>query len=470
MRPRLGFLVCALAFASGLLAQTPGAGSADYRQLAREIFRELVEIPTTESGAASTPAAEALARRFRAEGFAEADVHVLGPSARKMNVVVRLHGKGPGKPILLIGHLDVVEARREDWSPDLDPFKFNERDGYFYGRGTQDMKDGVAVLATNFIRWKREHWVPSRDLILALTADEEAYGDEVGVDWLLKTHRELIDAEYCLNADGGDFQTKEGKPYMITVSAGEKKETMIHLETSNRGGHGSVPRKDNAIYKLVAALARVEKLEFPVLLNEVSRAQFAGMATLESGQLAADMKAVAQVPPDLAAAERLLQDPYYNALLRTTCVATLLEAGHGPSALPQRAAANLNCRIVPGHSPDDVLQKVQQAIADDKVEVKWAFLETGEALASQLRDDVFSTLQRVARRNWPGLTLLPSMETGATDGRFLRTAGVSVYGVSGVFIEQGDLRMHGRDERVRVRDFYTAVDFYDQFMKELLSH
>lgn len=219
-----------------LAAKTQTVAKPDYHQLALEIFRELVEIPTTESGVGSTPAAETLAKRFRAEGFVDADVQVLGPSARKKNVVVRLHGKGPGKPILLIGHLDVVEARREDWSADIDPFKLTERDGYFYGRGTQDMKDGDAILAANFIRWKREHWVPSRDLILALTADEEAYGDEVGVDWLLKTHRELIDAEYCLNADGGGFQTKEGKPYRITVAAAEKKETMIQLEARNRGG------------------------------------------------------------------------------------------------------------------------------------------------------------------------------------------------------------------------------------------
>lgn len=469
MRPQLSVLLCALFAAVSIGAEPQTIGNSDYHQLAREIFRELVEIHTTESGVGSTPAAEALARRFRAEGFGDADVQVLGPSARKKNVVVRLHGKGPGKPILLIGHLDVVEARREDWSPDIDPFKFNERDGYFYGRGTQDMKDGDAVLVANFIRWNREHWMPSRDLILALTADEEAYGDEVGVDWLLKTHRDLIDAEYCLNADGGDFQTKDGKHYMIAVEAGEKKETMIHLETRNRGGHGSVPRKDNAIYELVAALARVEKLEFPVMLNEVSRAEFTGMAALESDPVAADMKAVAHVPPDPAAAERLSQDPFYNALLRTTCVATLLEAGHGPSALPQRAAANLNCRIVPGHSPEDVLRKVQQAVADDKVEVKWTFLEKGDALASKPRADVFSAVQRVAQSRWPGLALLASMETGATDGRFLRAAGIPVYGVSGVFIEQGDLRMHGRDERIRVSDFYTAVDFYDQFMKELLG-
>ena len=469
MRLRLCVLLCEV-FASFTVApQTQTAVKSDYHQLAREIFRELVEIPTTESGAGSTPAAEALANRFRAEGFAEADVQVLGPSARKKNVIVRLHGKGPGKPILLIGHLDVVEARREDWSADVDPFKFTERDGYFYGRGTQDMKDGVAVLAANFIRWKREHWLPSRDLILALTADEEAYGDEVGVDWLLKTHRELLEAEYCLNADGGGFQTKEGKPYRITVATGEKKETMIQLQTTNRGGHGSVPRKDNAIYELVDALTRIEKLEFPIMLNEVTRAQFSAMAGTESGQVAADMRAVAKDTPDTAAIQRLSQDPYYNALLRTTCVATMLQAGHGPSALPQRATANLNCRIIPGHSPDDVLRKVQQAIADDKVEVKWTFLEKGDASVSKMRDDIFSAIQRVSQRTWPDLTLLPNMETWATDARFLRAAGVPVYGVSGVFIEQGDFRMHGRDERIRVRDFYTAVDFYDEFMKELLK-
>jgi acetylornithine deacetylase/succinyl-diaminopimelate desuccinylase-like protein len=470
---RLGQLLfgisCVIVCAPTLPAQAPtGASARDYRSLARSVFKELVEIKSSESGVGSTPAAEAVARRLRDAGFPEGDIQVGGPAPQKKNVVVRLRGTGKAKPILIIGHLDVVEARKEDWSPDLDPFTFTERDGYFYGRGTQDMKGAAAIAVTNFIRWKQEGWVPARDLILALTADEELYGDENGVAWLMNNHRDLIDAEYSLNSDGGDFQTRGGKPFSIAVAAGEKKETILQLETQNPGGHGSVPRKDNAIYELNAALDRVEHLRFPVLLNEVTRAEFSALAAFESGQVAADMKAVAANPPDRAAIERLSQDPYYNALLRTTCAATMLEAGHGPSALPQRARAVLNCRIVPGYTAAEMLQALRTAIADDGVGITWQFNEPYDPPASPLRPDVFETVTQVARRMWPGVVVIPGMETGMGDARILRAAGIPSYGVSGLFIEQGDGRAHGKDERIRASDFYAGVEFYDQFVKALV--
>lgn len=452
-----------------LSAQAPPGAGRDYRSLARDIFKELVEIKSTESGVGSTPAAEAVARRLRAAGFPERDIQIGGPAPQKQNVVVRLRGAGKARPILVIGHLDVVEARKEDWSPDLDPFTFVERDGYFYGRGTQDMKGAAAIAVTNFIRWKQEAWMPDRDLILALTADEELYGDQNGVAWLMKNHRDLIDAEYSLNSDGGDFETRGGKPFSIAVAAGEKKETILQLETHNRGGHGSVPRKDNAIYELKAALDRVEHLRFPVVLNDVSRAEFAALAALESGQTAADMKAVTRNPPDTAAIERLSEDPYYNALLRTTCVATMLDAGHGPSALPQRARAVLNCRIVPGYTAADMLQTLRQAIADEGVDVTWQFNEPNDPPASPLRPEIFAAVTKVATRMWPGVVVMPGMETGMGDARILRAAGIPSYGISGLFIEQGDGRAHGKDERIRTRDFYAGVEFYDQFVKELVG-
>ena len=459
----LGLVACL----TPLSTRTQAAAARDYRPLAREIFRELIEIKTTDSGVGSTPAAEAVAQRLRAAGFPEADIQVIGPSARKKNVVARLHGSGKATPILIFGHLDVVEAPKEDWSPDLDPFKFVERDGYFYGRGTQDMKGAAAIVVTNFIRWKQEGWVPARDLVLALTADEELYGDEDGVDWLLKNHRDLIDAEYSLNSDGGDFQTRDRKPYSIAVAAGEKKETILQLVTHNRGGHGSQPRKDNAIYQLNAALERIAKLRFPVVLNDVTRAQFDALSALESGQVAADMKAVSRDPPDAAAVERLSEDPYYNALLRTTCVATMLEAGHGPSALPQRAKAVINCRIAPGHASAEMLQTLRETIADDGVEIAWQFNEPSDPPASPLRPDVFAAVRKATDRMWQGVVLMPGMETGMTDARFLRAAGIPSYGVSGTFLEQGDGRAHGKDERIRVSDFYAGVEFYDRFMKAL---
>ena len=450
-------------------AQPRPGPSGDYQALARSIFKELVEIKTTESGVGSTPAALAVARRLRAAGFPAADIQVRGPYPKKQNVVARIHGSGKGKPILLIAHLDVVEARPEDWSAGLDPFKFTEKDGYFYGRGTQDIKEGVTILVTNFIRWKREGWVPSRDLILALTADEEEYGDGDGVAWLLKTHRSLIDAEYCLNADGGDFQNKDGKPYTVTVAAAEKKETILRLETQNRGGHGSLPRKDNAINELVAALAKIEALRFPPMLSEVTRVEFGAMAKLESGQVAVDLAAMTREPLDPAAVERLSENPYFNALLRTTCVATMLEAGHGPSALPQRAAATLNCRILPWHSPEAMLATLKQTIADDQVAVTWRFLETEPQPASPLRPELFTTIEKLRDQLWPGAVVMPGIETGGTDGRFLRGVGIPAYGISGVFLEQGDVRAHGRDERIRAKDFFDGVTFYNLFVKALVQ-
>ena len=464
----VGFaLACAIVSVVPLSAQSPPV--RDYQSLAREIFKELVEIKSTESGVGSTPAVEAVARHLRAAGYADADMQIGGPVPRKKNLVVRLRGAGKARPILVIGHLDVVEARKEDWSPDVDPFTFVERDGYFYGRGTQDMKGAAAIAVANFIRWKQEGWVPARDLILALTADEELYGDENGVAWLMKNHRDLMDAEYSLNSDGGDFETRGGRPFSIAVAAGEKKETILQFETHNRGGHGSVPRKDNAIYELKDALDKIERLRFPVVLNDVTRAEFAALAAFESGQTAADMKAVAGSTQDTAAIERLSADPYYNALLRTTCVATMLDAGHGPSALPQRARAVINCRIVPGYTADEMLQTLRKAIADEGVAVAWQFNEPSDPPASPLRPDVFAAVTDVARRMWPGVVVMPGMETGMGDSRILRAAGIPSYGVSGLFIEQSDGRAHGKDERVRASDFYAGLDFYDQFVKALVG-
>jgi acetylornithine deacetylase/succinyl-diaminopimelate desuccinylase-like protein len=461
------WLLLSVCFGAG---QTSAPSPSHYQQLARNIFQELVEIKSTESGVVSTPAAEAMSRRLLTAGFPAADVQVIGPTVRKRNLVARLHGKGKDKPLLLLAHLDVVEARREDWSPDLDPFRFVEREGYFYGRGTQDIKDCAAILVTNLIRWKEEGWVPDRDLILALTADEERPDLDDGIRWLLENDRELIEAEYALNPDSGDFQSKYGKPYIVTLAAAEKKHTTLQLRTTNPGGHGSLPRKDNAIFELTAALQRLANFQFPPMLNEVTRAQFSAMARLESGQLAADMKAVVQNPGDTAAIARLSQDAHYNALLRTTCVPTLLEGGHAPNALPQRATAVLNCRILPGHASTHVLRSITQTVADEKIEVKWQSIESTDWPASPVRPEVLSAMNEVAQRLWPGVSSMPILEPGASDGRFLRGAGIPTYGISGVFIDLDDVREHGRDERIRVRDFYGGLEFYDQFVKMLATH
>ena len=406
----LSLAAAALVFsASALLAQI----DAGTRQLAHDIFKQLIEINTTDSVGSTTVAAEAMAQRLRDAGFPASDVVVLGPNPRKGNMVARLHGTGAHRPVLLIGHLDVVEARRSDWT--TDPFQFVEKDGYFYGRGTQDMKSDDAIWVTEFIRLKREGFKPDRDLILALTADEEG-GQSNGVDWLIKNHRDLIDAEFVLNADGGGVDTENGKPVIVSMDASEKLYADFQLKVTNPGGHSSLPVPDNAIYHLADALGRLEHFQFPLELNDVTRAYFERMASVETGQEAADMRAILNSPPDPAAAARLSLDPLQNATLRTTCVATRLDAGHANNALPQSARANVNCRILPGHTREEIRQTLIRIFADPKVEVGYVD-NSGRVLDSapnaqalppvKLRPDVMQTLEKIAGRNVAGNARYP---------------------------------------------------------------
>ena len=445
------------------------------RQLSHDIFKQLIEINTTDSVGSTTVAAEAMAQRLRDAGFAASDIVVLGPNPRKGNMVARLHGTGAHRPVLLIGHLDVVEARRSDWT--TDPFQFVEKDGYFYGRGTQDMKSDDAIWVTEFIRLKREGFKPDRDLILALTADEEG-GKSNGVDWLIKNHRDLIDAEFVLNADGGGVDTENGKPVIVSMDASEKLYADFQVTVTNPGGHSSLPKPDNAIYHLTDALGRLEQYQFPLELNDVTHTYFERMASIETGQEAADMRAILNSPPDPAAAERLSLDPLNNATLRTTCVATRLEAGHANNALPQSAQANVNCRILPGHTREEVRQTLIRVFADPKVEVSYVD-NSGRVLDSapnaaalppvKLRPDVMQTLDKIAGEMWPGTPVIPTMSTGASDGVYTNAAGMPTYGISGVAVDMNDVRAHGRDERVRVESFYQGVDFYYRYLKALTS-
>ncbi|MGD1211879.1 MAG: M20/M25/M40 family metallo-hydrolase [Candidatus Acidiferrales bacterium] len=445
------------------------------KQLARDIFRQLVEINTADSIGSTTVAAEAMAKRLRDAGFPESDVQVLGPNARKGNMVARLHGTGARRPILLIGHLDVVEAKREDWS--TDPFQFIEQDGYFYGRGTQDMKDGDAIMVTALIRFRQEGYRPDRDIILALTADEEG-GKSNGVDWLLRNHRDLIDAEYVLNPDGGGVYTQGGKAVMMSIDASEKLYADYQLEVTNPGGHSSLPVPDNAIYHLTDALARLERYRFPFELTEVTRTYFQRMAGVESGQTAADMRAVAKSPPNTTAIARLSTAALFNAEMRTTCVATRLDAGDANNALPQTARAIVNCRILPGHTSEEVRQKLIQILADPKITVRYVS-DAGDisdtapneppAAPPTLRPDVMQALEKITHEMWPGTPVIPAMATGASDGVFTNAAGMPTYGVSGVAIAFDDVRAHGRDERVRVQSFYDGVDFYHRLLQALTS-
>jgi acetylornithine deacetylase/succinyl-diaminopimelate desuccinylase-like protein len=463
----------AVLVALGSLAAAPLDDAT--RQLAHDIFQQLIEINTTDSVGSTTVAADAMAKRLLAAGFAPDDIKVLGPNDRKGNMVARYRGSGSSglKPILIIAHLDVVEARREDWT--TDPFKFIEKDGYYYGRGTQDMKVSDAIVVTTFIRFKREGYVPDRDIILALTADEEG-GKSNGVDWLLKNHRDLVDAAFALNPDAGGVTTVKGKPLNVDVEANEKLYADFELDATNPGGHSSLPVPDNAIYHIADALARLEHAPFPFELNPITRIYFERRAALETGQTGADMKAMLKDPPDTDAIARLSKDARFNSLLRTTCVATRLSAGHANNALPQQAQANVNCRILPGHTMEEVRQDLIRIFADSKVTVK--YVDNSGRVFAQAPDtksfppvlpppEVMQPLERVTDAMWPSAPVIPEMETGASDSVYTIAAGIPSYGISGVALDQDDVRAHGKDERVRVSSFYDGVEFYYRYLKAL---
>ena len=459
--------------AAVLMALSAAAASDD--KTAHDIFKQLIEINSTDSVGSTTLAAQAMAQRLLDAGFPKADVVVLGPNDRKGNMIARYHGK-PGsklKPVLIIGHLDVVEAKREDWS--TDPFQFVEKDGYFYGRGTQDMKDSDAIAVSAFIRMRKEGYVPDRDIILALTADEEG-GKSNGVDWLLKNHRELIEAEFALNPDAGGV--RPDKPQIVGFEATEKLYADYQVLATNPGGHSSLPIPDNAIYHVANALAALQKWAFPFELNTVTREYFTQMAKIETGQSAADMRAILTTPPDPKAVERLSQDAHSNAVMRTTCVATMLSGGHATNALPGRAEANVNCRIFPGHSQEEIRLQLIKLFNDPKLTVRYRG-DNGEltdhgsdrkAMAPPpLRDDVMNSLRSVAAKLWPGYVVLPIMEPGASDSIYTMNAGIPSYGISGVAIERSDDKAHGRDERVRMDAYYKGAEFYYQFLKALTT-
>jgi len=451
-------------------AQQQAAQSAEHQspdhQAARDIFKELIEINTTDTPAGNvTTAAEAMAARFRAAGFPADDIHLDGPLPNKKNLVVRLRGHGQAKPILFLAHLDVVEALRQDWS--MDPFKLNEVGGYFYGRGTSDIKDGATLLVANFLRLKKEGWIPSRDLILALTADEEG-GESNGVQWLLKNHREWIDAEYCINTDAGSFESRKGKHFLLGMQTSEKNYVDFRLEVKSNGGHSSRPVKDNAIYHLAAGLSRLANFDFPVSLNETTRDYFEKTAALQTPEIAADFQAVigSDQAKASAAANQLASSPFFNALLRTTCIATRLEGGHANNALPQTAAAIVNCRMLPQDSLQNVQSTLKRVLADDRIVISIV----GDAVpapASAINPFIVHKLEKLSAGLYGGIPVVPVMDTGASDGKYLRIAGIPAYGVPGVFEDEDDDRAHGRDERIGVKDFYDGVDFYYDFIKAL---
>jgi acetylornithine deacetylase/succinyl-diaminopimelate desuccinylase-like protein len=449
-------LLCASFLAAGSLPPEPE------RQLARALYRELIEIKSGFKTGATTPAAEAMAARLRAAGFPESDIFIGGAIPTKANLVVRYHGTGPRRPILLLAHIDVVEAKREDWS--MDPFQFIERDGYFYGRGTGDDKAQAAVWIANLIRYKREGFKPDRDIIVALTADEEGGGPYHGVTWLLKNKRELIDAEFCLN-EGGWGEMAGGRRISNDVQVSEKYVVNFQLEVRNKGGHSSMPVADNAIYHLAAALDRLSKFGFPLKTNEVTREYFRAMSKAAPAALKDDLAQVAEGSQE--AMERVAAaSPAWNATLRTTCVATEIEGGHALNALPQLAAANVNCRVLPEDSLEYVQDTLQRIVADDQVKITTPG-PASKAEVSPMREDVFRAVSRLTDTLWPGVPAIPIMVMGATDGLYLRVAGIPTYGVQGFFMDRDEIRFHGRDERLLVQSFFEGQTFLYELVKAL---
>ena len=463
---------CAAYAACAAAADATSASNA----LARDMLAQLTAINTTDSERGNiTTAAEAMAQRLRTAGFPAEDIRVLGPSERKKNLVARLRGTGAHQPVLLIGHLDVVEARREDWS--TDPFQLVEKDGELYGRGTLDMKGPDAIMLASLIRLRQEGFRPTRDIILALTADEEGGGAN-GVQWLVQHHRELIDAQFVLSGDDYSVLVVNGKPLYFKLVASEKIYADFQLQVTNKGGHSSVPVAENAIYTLTRGLDRLAAYEFPFELNAVTREYYRRRAQIDSGQRAADMRAILGNPPDRQALERLSADPVERSITHTTCVATRLDAGHANNALPQRAQAVVNCRILPGHSPEEVRQQLVQVLADPAIAVSYQGSDgtlTDHAPAVRgfapppLLPEMLAPLDQLVAATWPGLKVIPGMSAGASDATHTSAAGLPTYTFSPLSVDPSDDREHGRDERISVASFYQANEFFYRYLRTLTA-
>lgn len=435
-----------------------------HQQLTFEIYKELVEINTVTATGDTAKAAEAMAARLRAAGFTAPDLQVFTPAPRKGNLVARLRGTGARKPILLLAHIDVVEAKPEDWS--VDPFKLIEKDGHYYGRGSGDDKYMAAVFVANLIRYKNEGYKPERDIIVALETDEEILDrDAVGIQWLLKNHRDLIDAEFALN-EGAGVGLNKGRPLRVGVQSSEKVFMNYWLEVKDAGGHSSLPGRSNAIYRLAEGLARLGKFDFPVQLNETTRIFLERASAFEDAQTGADMRSATSAQPDPAAVARLSAQPRFNAQLRTTCTATMLEGGHAMNALPQTAKALVNCRVLPGEPLEEVQKTLVRVVADDKIEVKKAW-EPTLSPPSPLTPEIMGAIEKLSAEFWPGAPVIPTMLAGGTDGSHLRNAGIPTYGHSGLAGEVTENRAHGRDERVMVKSFYEGQEYLYRLVKML---
>jgi acetylornithine deacetylase/succinyl-diaminopimelate desuccinylase-like protein len=455
--------------AAGALALLmPAMADEAGRPAFRAIYEELVEINTTLSAGSCTAASEAMAAHLKKAGFPSSDIQIITAPDRPKdgNLVAIMRSAAPtAKPLLLLSHIDVVEANREDW--ERDPFTLVEEGGYFYARGAADDKAMAAVFVDTLVRLKAEGFAPSRDIKLALTCGEETPSVFNGVQYLLKNHRDLIDAAITLNEGAGGRLDEKGEPVFLGIQAGEKTYQDYTLVVTNPGGHSSRPVKDNAIYHLSAGLDRLGKYDFPVALNEVTKTHFERMAEILPEKPSAALKAVAANPADAASVAAVAEDPSRNAMMRTTCVATMIDAGHAPNALPQRAEANVNCRILPGETVESVQQALVRIVADDKIAVSVSGNVDPEAPMPPLTPEIMGAAEAVAATIWPGIPLIPTMATGATDGRYMNAAGIPTYGLSGMFGDPDGGGVHGLNERIRVKSLYDGRDFLFGMVKVL---
>ena len=439
---------------------------ADNQKLAHDIFRDLVQIHSVHDvGTQGT--ADVIVKYLKANGFTDADIHVvpeLPLYPKQVNVVVRIKGKGEGKPVMWICHMDVVEAKAEDWT--LPPFQFIEKDGYFYGRGTSDMKDEDAAVAASLIRLKKEGFVPDRDIIVAFTADEEVGEEQDGPAYLLKNDRALVDAGLVMDPDGGSGEIENGKRLDFGVETSEKTYVTYTLDVTNKGGHSSEPRPDNAIYTLANGLVKLSHYQWPITFNATTKLYFKNMAAFQTGQMKADMLAVSGDRPDMQAAQRLTADVPMNAILHSTCVATMLKAGVQENALPAHAQATVQCRIMPTETPNETRATIARVVGDPDIKVTQLGMVTA-APESPPTPQVMGAVAKVADSMWPGVPVIPDMAAGASDAIFTRNAGIPSYGVGGGWNDINDIRMHGRDERHEIGDFYSTVEFTYRLMKEL---
>jgi len=460
----LRFTIVAISLcATSVQAQNAEAEKAAFR----EVYQEMVEIDSSPSTGSCTKVVRAAETRLLAAGFAADDVQVVIPEGKPEdgNIVARIRASGAKKKgVLLLAHIDVVDAKRADW--ERDPFKLIEEGGFFYGRGASDDKAMAAVFLDLTVRLKKERgFKPKRDLILALTCGEETSNRVNGVDYLLQNKRALIDAAFAINEGAGGLLSADGQEHLVLqVQAGEKIHQVYTLEVTNKGGHSSRPERDNAIYRLARATLKIEDLAFPLELTPVVREYFRVTGPTLGGEIGAAMSAVAKDPKDKAALATLMNDPGYNGLLHTTCVATQVDAGHAPNALPQRATTTLSCRVMQGTTPEQVQETLEKAVADSQVKVEIVRRRNGSA-APELTDEVMNPVRAAAAKLWPGVAVAPSMTAGATDGRYLMTAGIPTYGMSGMFGVPGEGNAHGLNEKIRVTSLYEGREFLEAIVR-----